>query len=113
MQRHDKEKEMQLTQVSDWRELAQRIDDGLEITLLWCKFGNRVMVAVTDERTGEQFELEIRASEALSAFYHPFAHRASRRLPATPTPAAPPQRFRRLKPDSPPTNAWDDAEEWE
>ena len=103
---------MQPNHVSEWRELALRIDDGLQITLLWCRLGDRVKVAVRDERTREHFELEVRASEALSAFYHPFAHRAARRLPATPTPAAPSRRLRTPDPHAPPTNAWDDAEEW-
>jgi hypothetical protein len=115
MQRQGKENEMQPTEVTDWRELAQRVDDEVAITLLWYQRGNRVKVAVADERTGEQFEVEIRRSEALSAFYHPFAHRPSRdgRSPQGAEAAAPSRGLSRHELDAPPTNRWDDAEEWE
>jgi hypothetical protein len=113
MQRQDKENEMQSTDITDWRELAQRDHDGVEITLLWSAAGNRVKVAVADERTGEQFEVEICPSQALSAFYHPFAHRASREAPGWQTAAAPSRPVRRLELGAPATNPWDDAEEWE
>jgi hypothetical protein len=113
MQRQDKENEMQPTRVSDWRELAQRVDGGVAITLLWSKRGNRVKVAVADERTGEQFEVEIHPSEALSAFYHPFAHRPSRDVPSPQQTAVPSRGMRRHELDASPANPWDDAEEWE
>jgi hypothetical protein len=113
MQRQDREHEMQSTRVSDWRELAQRIHDGTEITLLWSAGGNSVKVAVADERTGEQFEIEICPSEALSAFYHPFAHRPSGDALSPHEAAAPSRGLRRDELDAPPTNPWDDAEEWE
>jgi hypothetical protein len=113
MQRQDKENEMQRTHVSDWRELAQRVDDGFEITLLWAPLGNRVKVAVADKRTGEKLEVEVRPSAALTVFYHPFAHRPSLRVPL-PEQATPPARPERsLELDARPTNPWDDAEEWE
>ena len=97
--------------VSGWRELAQRADDGIEVTLMWCTVGNRVKIVVADERTGEQFEVEVRKSEALSAFYHPFAQAAARRSPVAPTPTPHPQ-DRKLEASPPPVNPWDDAEEW-
>jgi hypothetical protein len=113
MQRQDKENEMQPTHVSGWRELAQRVDDGLEVTFLWAPLGNRVKVAVADKRTGEELEVEVCPSAALSVFYHPFAHRPSRHAPL-PEQATPPARHeRRLELDARPTNPWDDAEEWE
>ena len=104
---------MQSTHVSDWRELATRIHDGVAIALLWSKRGNRVEVAVADERTGEQFEAEIRPSEALIAFYHPFAYRPSRDAPSSQQTAAPSRGVRRHELDASPANPWDDAEEWE
>jgi hypothetical protein len=113
MQRQDKKDEMQPTQVSDWRELAQRVDDGVAITLLWSERGNRVKVAVADERTGEQFEVEIYPSEALIAFYYPFAYRPSRNAPSPQQTAALSRGLRRHELDASPANPWDDAEEWE
>jgi hypothetical protein len=35
---------------------------------------NRVSVAFTDERTGEFFDLEVEAADALTAFHHPYAY---------------------------------------
>ena len=69
---------METTTQNDWRELAQRSGDGLEVTLLWSKSRARVKVAVADSRTGDQFELQVAGANALSAFYHPFAFAASR-----------------------------------
>ena len=69
---------MATTALDDWRELAQRTSDGLEVTLLWSKSRDRVKVAVADGRTGDKFELEVAGANALSAFYHPFVFAALR-----------------------------------
>lgn len=66
--------------VGDWTELASRENDGLEISLLWSRSGERVKVAVRDERRGESFDLDIAGADALSAFHHPFAYAAGRGL---------------------------------
>jgi hypothetical protein len=58
---------------SDWRELASRENDGLEVSLLWSKSEDRVRVAVVDERLDETFEFDIAGADALAAFNHPFA----------------------------------------
>ncbi len=63
---------------SDWRELAGRENEGLEISLLWNKSSDRVKVAVTDARLDEQFEFDVAGADALAAFYHPFAYAAGR-----------------------------------
>ena len=64
----------------DWRELASRDGDGLEITLLWSKTAGRVKVTVADSRLDESFELDIAGADALAAFHHPFAYAAHRGL---------------------------------
>ena len=64
----------------DWRELASRDGDGLEISLLWSKAADRVKVTVADSRLDESFELDIAGAEALAAFHHPFAYAADRGL---------------------------------
>jgi hypothetical protein len=69
---------MATTALNDWRELAQRTTDGLEVTLLWSKSHDRVKVAVADNKTGDEFEFEVAGANALSAFYHPFVFAASR-----------------------------------
>jgi len=65
---------------SDWRELAGRENEGLEISLFWSKTAGRVKVAVADVRLDEQFEFDVAGADALAAFYHPFAYAAVRGL---------------------------------
>jgi hypothetical protein len=57
-----------------WIDLADRESDGLAVTLLWSKASGRVKVTVCDAKLGGCFELVVAASEALSAFHHPFAY---------------------------------------
>jgi hypothetical protein len=69
------------------RELDRRTGDGIEVRLLWCQNDGHVMVAVTDTKTGEAFELPVREGEpALEVFCHPYAYAAwpqHRRVPIT------------------------------
>jgi hypothetical protein len=60
--------------IADWRELANRGNDGLTVSLLWSSSTDRVTVTVVDDRLDEKFELDIARAEALDAFYHPFAY---------------------------------------
>jgi len=62
----------------DWRELASRAADGLEILLLWSKSTDRVKLTVVDSRLGEEFELGVASRDALTAYHHPFAYAARR-----------------------------------
>jgi hypothetical protein len=59
-----------------FRELARRVNDGLEVTLLWNVHENRLAVTVSDPRSGECFVIDTEHSEALDVFYHPYAHAA-------------------------------------
>jgi hypothetical protein len=59
---------------NDWTELAERQNEGLEVSLLWSKSANRVKVAVADSKQNEQFEFEVAGADALAAFNHPFAY---------------------------------------
>jgi hypothetical protein len=68
------------TAVNDWRELASRGTDGLAVSLLWSKTRDRVRVTVADDRSGEEFDLDVPGAHALAAFYHPFAYAAVRGL---------------------------------
>ena len=63
--------------MSEIRELDRRRSDGIDVTLLWNSRTNRVLVAVVDERDGEAFQLEVRASDAYDAFHHPYAYAAA------------------------------------
>ena len=54
------------------RELAVRVNDGLQIRLLWCQHDGRLWVAVLDTRTGDAFGVEVRDGERpLDVFQHP------------------------------------------
>ena len=55
------------------RELDHRTNDGIDVTLFWNPRTNHVFVVVEDQRTGELFELEVEAADALKAFRHPFS----------------------------------------
>ena len=58
------------------RELDHRFNDGIDVRLLWDQANDRVMVAVSDARTGEAFEIPVAHHEARDAFHHPYAHAA-------------------------------------
>ena len=63
---------------NDWRELALREGDGIEVRLLWSKSADRVKVTVADSKFDEEFELDVAGADALAAFNHPFAYATSR-----------------------------------
>jgi hypothetical protein len=60
------------------RELDHRTNDGIDVTLFWDARTERVFVAVEDRRTGDWFSQDVRASDALDAFRHPYRYRHSR-----------------------------------
>jgi hypothetical protein len=62
----------------DWRELASRESDGLEVSLFWSKTADRVKVTVADSRLQQEFELDVAGADALAAFHHPFAYATAR-----------------------------------
>ena len=60
-----------------WTELAHRVSDGVDVTLVWVH-GNGVdeaVVSVYDSREGSYFELTVESQRALDAYHHPFAYR--------------------------------------
>jgi hypothetical protein len=56
------------------RELNHRVNDGIDVRLLWNPRTNAVSIAVLDERTGEYFELDVDPEDAQVAFDHPHAY---------------------------------------
>jgi hypothetical protein len=74
------------TAASDWVDLADRRNDGLEIRLLWSRSTGRVKVTVDQAHTGRHGELEVPAEDALVAFHHPFAYTMSSRKQAAARP---------------------------
>jgi hypothetical protein len=59
-------------------ELAQRESDGISVTLLWHSITQRLTVAVRDDRTGEAFDLDAEARNAMDVYNHPFAYAGTR-----------------------------------
>lgn len=61
------------------RELDHRTTDGIDVRLFWHEGDDRVLVAVTDAKTGERFTVDVPEGErALDVFHHPYAHAAWR-----------------------------------
>ena len=69
---------MTTTAATDWRELARRTGDGIEVALLWHKSRNLVKVVVSDARLCHHVDFEVVGADALSAFHHPFGYATSR-----------------------------------
>ena len=65
---------MTLTADTTTRELAHRIADGVEISLLWNSGDDSLRVLVVDGRAGTAFEVSAPNDNALDVFYHPYAY---------------------------------------
>jgi hypothetical protein len=59
-------------------QLAHRENDGIDVTLVWDKRGDRRIVFVLDSRSGELLTVPVGRDNALDVFYHPFAYAAAR-----------------------------------
>jgi hypothetical protein len=55
-------------------ELARRVSGGIEVALFWSPKDNSTTVEVWQPATGETLRFAVARTEALDAFYHPFAH---------------------------------------
>ena len=60
------------------RELAQRQSGSDEVLLLWYPESERVELSVRDVATGVGVQVDVAPSNAMDAFYHPFAYLAGR-----------------------------------
>jgi len=67
----------------DFRELAYRANDGIEVVLFWQQPTNTLTVTVSDERSGAYFELAAETDQALDVFKHPYAYAAFGDVPYT------------------------------
>ena len=56
------------------RELARRVNGGIEVTLYWNTDDNSTSVEVWQPATEETLLFTVAQERALDAFYHPFAH---------------------------------------
>jgi hypothetical protein len=66
---------MSAEMLTSLRELHSRTADGIQVRLLWSADDNRVFVAVSDNRTGQAFSVEVPDGERpLHVFDHPFTY---------------------------------------
>ena len=71
------EDEVNATNITALRELTSRSANGVHVRLLWAEPEGRCSVAVTDVKSAEAFQIEVRAGErALDVFHHPYAYAA-------------------------------------
>jgi hypothetical protein len=61
------------TAAGQWREVARRAGDGVEVALLWSGSLNRVKVMVSDGRLCHHLDFDVAEADAVSAFRAPFA----------------------------------------
>jgi hypothetical protein len=67
------------------RELAERENDGIHVTLRWNDQTGSLNVSVNDSRTGETFDVNANETNALDVFRHPYAYAGRCELPAVTT----------------------------
>lgn len=56
------------------RELAERRSGANEVLLLWYPESDRVELAIRNRATGADCQVDVAPSDAIDAFYHPFAY---------------------------------------
>lgn len=56
------------------RELAHRVNGGIEVTLYWSPFDDSTTVEIRDSGSEETVVFSVQPKRALEAFNHPFAH---------------------------------------
>jgi hypothetical protein len=70
------EEPMDTAELDLFAELAHRESDGLEVSLLWTKADNSLIVSVADAKSGDTFELSVGDHDPLGVFHHPYAYAA-------------------------------------
>ena len=60
--------------IDEPKELAQRVNGDVEVSLLWRKSDNLVAVRVADSSTGMAFRIRVLPEEALDAYNHPYIY---------------------------------------
>lgn len=67
-----------MSYATEWRTVARRAGDGVEVMLLWNESLHRVKVAVSDAHQCHHVDLELADGNEPGGFYLPFADVASR-----------------------------------
>ena len=58
-------------------ELAHRNNDNIDVSLLWDRETDDLLVLVEDASAGDSFSLPAARDRALDVFHHPFAYQAA------------------------------------
>ncbi len=76
---------MTIHSLTSMRELDHRSSDGIDVRMLWSEDDGRVVVSVSDARTGDSFEFEVHEGDsAAEAFRHPYSYAAWRGVDTSP-----------------------------
>jgi hypothetical protein len=67
----------------EWRELAKRAGNGIEVALYWSSSTNRLKVAVSDNRLCHHLDFVVDDADAINAFREPFADATTHLLART------------------------------
>lgn len=70
------------------RELAHRVNSGIEVALMWECGSRDVTVVVRDASSGDAFTVTVDGAHALDAFNHPYAYAGRRGDPQPHTASA-------------------------
>jgi len=62
---------------NDWKELAVRESDGVEVSLLWSRTADRVRIVVIGLGLDSALDFDVAGEDALAAFHHPYAYAAA------------------------------------
>jgi hypothetical protein len=57
-------------------ELARRTSNNIDVSLLWDRNHDDLLVVVEDNLSGDRFSLVAARERALDVYYHPFAYSA-------------------------------------
>lgn len=59
------------------RELCRRVNNGIEVSLIWENVGDTLVLEVYDAKLDQYFELEVPKDRGMDAFHHPYAYLAA------------------------------------
>jgi hypothetical protein len=63
------------TNQTSMRELDSRVNDGIEVRLLWSSADGNLSVSVNDTRTGQSFLVDVPdAKSSMDVFHRPYAY---------------------------------------
>jgi hypothetical protein len=68
------------TSPAEWKTMARRAEDDVEVALLWNESLSRIKVLVSDRRVCHHLDFEVEQGAALKAFQLPFTEATTRLL---------------------------------